>query len=50
MEADLRVTAQTWLEDLDTQTKLLVMEADLRATAQFIASADPPFGKRVSFE
>jgi hypothetical protein len=31
---------QIWPEDLDTQTKLWGTEADLRATAQFIASID----------
>jgi hypothetical protein len=31
---------QTWPEDLDTQTKVWGMEADLRATTQFVASTE----------
>jgi hypothetical protein len=31
---------KTWLEDLDTQIKLWGTEADLWATAQFIAFTD----------
>jgi hypothetical protein len=31
---------KTWPEDLDAQTKLWEMEADLRSRAQFVISTD----------